>query len=51
MLMICWDDIYINISLKTHDICVIVLCDKTAHVRVVFYCVQSKTHLCNNHAV
>ncbi len=38
-------------SLKTFDICGIVLCDKTAHFRVVFYCVQSKAHLCNNHAV
>ncbi len=33
-------------SLKTCDICGIVLCDKTA-----FYCGQPKTHLCNNHAV
>ncbi len=24
---------------------------KTAHFRVVFYCGQSKAHLCNNHAV
>ncbi len=24
---------------------------KTAHFRVVFYCGQPKTHLCNNHAV
>ncbi len=32
-------------------ICVIVLCDKTAHFRVVFYCSQPKVHLCNNHAV
>ncbi len=29
----------------------ITLCDKTAHFRVVFYCVQPKSHLCNNHAV
>ncbi len=32
------------------DICGIVLCDKTAHFRVVFYCGQPKAHLCNNHA-
>ncbi len=38
-------------SLKTCDICGIVLCDKTADFRVSFYCVQPKTHLCNNHAV
>ncbi len=38
-------------SLKTCDICGIVLCDKTAHFRVAFYCGQPKTHLCNNHAV
>ncbi len=38
-------------SLKTHDICGIVLCDKTAHFRVAFYCGQPKSHLCNNHAV
>ncbi len=36
-------------SLKTCDICGIVLCDKTAHFRVVFYCDQPKAHLCNNH--
>ncbi len=35
----------------TCDICGIVLCDKTAHFRVVFYCGQPKAHLCNNHAV
>ncbi len=35
----------------TCDICGIVLCDKTAHFRVAFYCGQPKTHLCNNHAV
>ncbi len=29
----------------------ITLCDKTAHFRVAFYCVQPKSHLCNNHAV
>ncbi len=38
-------------SLKTCDICGIVLCDKTAHFRVAFYCGQPKVHLCNNHAV
>ncbi len=38
-------------SLKTCDICGIVLCDKTAHFRVAFYCGQPKAHLCNNHAV
>ncbi len=38
-------------SLKTCDICGIVLCDKTAHFRVAFFCVQPKAHLCNNHAV
>ncbi len=38
-------------SLKTYDICGIVLCDKTAHFRVAFYCGQPKTQLFNNHAV
>ncbi len=38
-------------TLKTCDICGIVLCDKTAHFRVAFYCGQPKAHLCNNHAV
>ncbi len=38
-------------SLKTCDICGIVLCDKTAHFRMAFYCAQPKAHLCNNHAV
>ncbi len=38
-------------SLKTCDISGIVLCDKTAHFRVAFYCGQPKAHLCNNHAV
>ncbi len=33
------------------QICGIVLCDKTAHFRVAFYCGQPKAHLCNNHAV
>ncbi len=28
-----------------------VLCDKTAHFKVAFYCGQPKAHLCNNHAV
>ena len=37
--------------LKTWDICGIVLCDKTAHFRVVIYCPQHKVHLCNNHGV
>ncbi len=37
-------------SLETCNICGIVLCDKTAHFRDAF-CVQPKTHLCNNHAV
>ncbi len=34
-------------SLKTCYICGIVLCDKTAHFRVAFYCGQPKAHLCN----
>ncbi len=38
-------------SLKTCHICGIVLCDKTAHFRVAFYCGQPKAHLCNNHDV
>ncbi len=38
-------------SLKICDICGIVLCDKTAHFRVAFYCGKPKAHLCNNHAV
>ncbi len=38
-------------SLITYDICGIVLCDKTAHFSVAFYCGQPKAHLCNNHAV
>ncbi len=29
----------------------IMLCDKTAHLKVAFYGVQPKLHLCNNHAV
>ncbi len=31
-------------SLKTCNICGIVLCDKTAHFRVAFYCGQPKVH-------
>ncbi len=38
-------------SLNTCDICGIVLCDKTEHFRVTFYCGQPKAHLCNNNAV
>ena len=38
-------------SLKTWDICGFMLCDKTAHFRVAFYCPQHKVHLCNDHAV
>ncbi len=38
-------------SFKICNICGIVLCDKTAHFRVAFYCDQPKAHLCNNHAV
>ena len=38
-------------SLKTWDICGIVLCDKTAHLKVAFYCPQHTVHLCNDHAV
>ncbi len=38
-------------SLKTCEICGIVLCDKTAHFRVTFYCGQPKAHLCKNHIV
>ena len=29
----------------------IVLCDKTPHFRVAFYCPQHKVHLCNDHTV
>ena len=36
-------------SLKTSDIHGIVLCDKTAHLTVAFYCPQHKVHLCNGH--
>ncbi len=38
-------------SLKTCGIFGILLCDKTAHFRVAFFCGQPKAHLCNNHAV
>ena len=38
-------------SLKTWVICGIVLCDKTAHFRVAFYCPPHKVHLCNDHDV
>ena len=38
-------------TFKTRGICGIVLCDKTAHFRVAFYCLQHKVHLCNDHAV
>ncbi len=38
-------------SLKTCDICGIVLCDKTVLFRVAFYCGQLKAQLCNNRAV
>ncbi len=33
------------------NICGIMLCNKTAHFRVTFYCDQSKAHLCTNHTV
>jgi hypothetical protein len=37
---------------STWDICGgIVLCDKTAHFKVAFYCPQHKVHLGNEHAV
>ena len=32
-------------------LCLIVLCDRTAHFRVAFYYPQRKVHLCNDHAV
>ena len=38
-------------ALKTWGICDIVLCEKTAHFRVTFYCPQYKVHLYNDHAV
>lgn len=38
-------------SLKPQVICGIVLCDKTAHFSMAFYCGQSETHLCNDHVV
>jgi hypothetical protein len=34
-------------TLKTCDNCGTVLCDKTAHFNVAFYCPQHKVHLCN----
>ncbi len=45
------DSMPIARSLKTCDICGIVLFDKAAHFRVAFYCGQPKAHLCNNHTV
>jgi hypothetical protein len=33
------------------DICGIVLCDKTAHFKVAFYCPHRKVHLCKDHDV
>ena len=33
-------------SLETRDIYGIVMCDKTAHFRLAFYCPQHKMHLC-----
>jgi hypothetical protein len=41
----------ISPSLKTWNICGIVLCDKIAHFRVDLYCSQHKVHLCNDHAI
>ena len=41
----------IPIARSLKNICGIVLCDKTAHFRVAFYCPQHKVHLCNDHAV
>ena len=41
----------ITYPLKNWDICGIVLCNKTAHFKVTFYCPQHKVHLCNDHAV
>ncbi len=38
-------------SLKTCNICVIVLRDKTSPFREAFYCGQLKAPLSNNHAV
>ncbi len=37
-------------SLKICDICGI-MCNKTAHFIVAFYCDQPKAHLCTNHTV
>jgi hypothetical protein len=38
-------------SLKTLDICGIVLCDKTAHFKVAFYFPQHKMHICRDYTV
>ena len=38
-------------SLKTWDVCGIVLCNTTVHFRVDFYCPPHKVHLCNDHVV
>ena len=38
-------------SLKTFDICGIVLCDKTSHFRLAFYCPQHEVNLSNDPAV
>jgi hypothetical protein len=38
-------------SLKTWNICGIVLCDRTAHYKVPFCCPKHKVHLCNDHTV
>jgi hypothetical protein len=37
-------------SLKTFDIFYIMLCDKTAHFRVAFYCPQHMVHLGQHHS-
>jgi hypothetical protein len=37
-------------SLKILDICGIVLCDKTPHFRMAFYCSEHKMHMCTDHA-
>uniref|UniRef100_A0AAZ3QXK7 Otoferlin n=1 Tax=Oncorhynchus tshawytscha TaxID=74940 RepID=A0AAZ3QXK7_ONCTS len=41
----------VKTPVRTTSICGIVLCDKTAHFRVAFYCPQHKVHLRNDHAV
>jgi hypothetical protein len=38
-------------AVSTPNICGIVLCDKTAHFKVAFYCPWHNVHLCNDHAV